>query len=231
MTYYAPPPRHPQVIAEVSNLGSVAMALIGVSTVGHLIGVLTSWRGFSNISNHLQYSPGYTYGDMLADQPSGTSLTRFTTIAAAVLFLIWLRNARRNAERFHPAQHRADSNWVVLGWFCPGANFVFPYQVVDDIWRTSDPAAPPGVARARDLPGSRLVLLWWVTWTATISLWVIGFIVAVTDLSTETYRLTLILDSAAAVLCCFAAVFVIQVIRQISRWQTTPRPPMPPRWQ
>ena len=47
-------------------------------------------------------------------------------------------------------------------WFIPIANLFRPKQVVNDIWRASDPDLPRGVWASRDVP--LLIHCWWGAW-------------------------------------------------------------------
>lgn len=72
----------------------------------------------------------------------------FTT---QVIFLIWFRRARINAER-DCWQNRARP-WAFWGWFVPIGNLWIPFQVMRDIWRAS--LAPENRTRTTSL------LAWW----------------------------------------------------------------------
>ena len=50
-------------------------------------------------------------------------------VSAGVVFLVWWRRARVNAESFGgTAAQRRSRSWVVGGWFTPVANLWVPYQ-------------------------------------------------------------------------------------------------------
>jgi uncharacterized protein DUF4328 len=71
----------------------------------------------------------------------------------AVLFVVWFRRARINAERHGYRQRRA-RGWTFWGWFVPIVSLWFPFQLMGDIWRAGLPAERRG--RTAWLPA-----LWW----------------------------------------------------------------------
>ncbi|MEV1121764.1 DUF4328 domain-containing protein [Actinosynnema sp. NPDC049800] len=93
----------------------------------------------------------------------------------AVVFLVWLHRARRNAAA---GTHQLAPGWVFGGWFVPGANFYLPWRVVHDV----------GVATvAPDRRGTVTgpVAVWWVSWVLS---WVTAFRLTTTETVTATSR-------------------------------------------
>ena len=74
----------------------------------------------------------------------------------AVLFVVWFRRARINAERHGYRQRRA-RGWTFWGWIVPIVNLWIPFQLMGDIWRAGLPAERRG--RTAWLPA-----LWWTCW-------------------------------------------------------------------
>jgi len=83
------------------------------------------------------------------------SLFHAAVITTAVLFLIWFRRARINAER-DCWQSRARP-WAIWGWFVPLGNLWIPFQIMRDIWRT-------GLATDNRSRSVRLLALWWASY-------------------------------------------------------------------
>jgi hypothetical protein len=86
-------------------------------------------------------------------------------IAAALLFvplipvfLVWFYRARKNADGRGQTQLWGPG-WSIGAWFTPFVNYVFPFQIMADIWRAN-------------LPGQRrqqtawLLGAWWACWIA-----------------------------------------------------------------
>jgi hypothetical protein len=78
-------------------------------------------------------------------------------------FIAWTWRAYRNITALGAQHPRFGSGWAVGGWFVPILSLWRPKQIVDDIWRTSDPAAPAFLRRPNwsevALPG--LLTAWW----------------------------------------------------------------------
>ncbi|MEU7045376.1 DUF4328 domain-containing protein [Streptomyces varsoviensis] len=85
-----------------------------------------------------------------------------TQLATGIVWAVWFRRTRLNAEVFAPGRHRYGSGWAAGAWFTPVVNLWFPKQIANDIWRASSPAgpyAPRGLLNA-----------WWVVWIVGIVL-------------------------------------------------------------
>ncbi|WP_433022708.1 DUF4328 domain-containing protein [Kribbella sp. CA-294648] len=141
-------------------------------------------------------------------------------VAAAVVFIVWLRRVRAIAERLTKAPHRHGRGWVVGSWFVPVIAFWYPKQIVDDVIAASDPRTPP---HAEELPPLRLkvVTIWWATWIAgnVIEFADPGFFAdqpSARDLLTQTLAIT-----ASSVLTVVCAVYAVRVIRLITDLQAS----------
>lgn len=83
-------------------------------------------------------------------------------VGAGIAFIAWFHRAYENIERLGASDLRASRGWSIGAWFVPILNLVRPKQLMDDIWRASDPALPANVAggwRGRPVPG--LLHAWW----------------------------------------------------------------------
>ncbi|AUH41592.1 protein kinase domain-containing protein [Streptomyces sp. CMB-StM0423] len=93
----------------------------------------------------------------------------------AVLWSVWFYRLRTNAEAFAPGQVRYSTGLSVGSWFIPVAQFWFPLQIANDIFRISSPfpqhARPPVGYGPRPVSYGKGVLnFWWATWVATMVL-------------------------------------------------------------
>jgi hypothetical protein len=79
-----------------------------------------------------------------------------TMFGLGILFVVWFRRARINAERFSYRQRRA-RGWTFWGWIVPIVNLWFPFQIMGDIWRAGLPDQERG--KTAWLPA-----LWWTCW-------------------------------------------------------------------
>jgi hypothetical protein len=87
-----------------------------------------------------------------------------TILVIGIVFVVWFRRARINAEQSSWRQRRA-RGWTFWGWIVPIVSLWFPFQIMGDIWRA-------GLPEARRRRTAWLLALWWITWLlseATIS--------------------------------------------------------------
>jgi uncharacterized protein DUF4328 len=85
-------------------------------------------------------------------------------IAAAVVFIRWLRAAYRNVDRLAPGLRRHGHGWAIGAWFVPFLNLWRPKQLVNDVWRA-------GGTRGAAEPLPVWLNLWWAGWLAVGILW------------------------------------------------------------
>lgn len=94
-------------------------------------------------------------------------LSSLAIVALIPVYLVWFFRARRNAGLWGPQRH--GQGWSIGAWFTPVVSLWFPYQMLSDIWRASEPAARrPGGRRGPDATA----IAWWACW---ILAWVTGF--------------------------------------------------------
>jgi hypothetical protein len=72
----------------------------------------------------------------------------------AVLFLTWLYQLSKDLHERRPGHVRYSPGWAVGGWFVPFLSLVRPFQVVRDLWRSSE------LSGWRSEP-AQLVGWWW----------------------------------------------------------------------
>ncbi|MGW2472069.1 DUF4328 domain-containing protein [Streptomyces sp. NPDC001665] len=96
----------------------------------------------------------------LADNLTGAaaSLQAFTLLATGIVFLVWFRRARRNAEVFDAYAQSMRPGWAIGAWFVPIGNLWLPYRVASGIWTASAPIGTPG---GRPAAPRGLLNAWW----------------------------------------------------------------------
>ncbi|WP_158850006.1 DUF4328 domain-containing protein [Saccharothrix deserti] len=128
-TAYGPP--MPQRWYDVSGLRLVLIVLLGVETV---LALLMMVSPLANLGFFLLF------------------------IATAVVLVIWLYRARRNAAA---GKHQFGPGWEIGGWFIPFAAWYIPVRVVLDIgWA----GAPAGRRATVTVP----VAVWWAAWVLAV---------------------------------------------------------------
>lgn len=152
-------------------------------------------------------------------------------LATVVVFLMWLYRVSNNVAAFgEPRQTSA--GWAVGYFFIPIANLFMPYQAIKEIWKKSDPAAADSLLYSVSPPG--FFPAWWGFWLASNISSNAYFRMKMAEASPEALATIGILSE---VLSIAAAVFAIQVIKEIDRrqeerarnlQQAFPTPPPPP---
>lgn len=135
--------------ALITDAGMLAAALVNLSLYGRL-------------------QSGHTLADsQLAAMEEASAivgaLNLLGMLAAAVFFVRWLLQARRNVDALGARGLVHAHKWALWGWFVPIFNLFRPYQVVEEIWRGSDPQ--PGRPLAILSESTPVMLpVWWGCW-------------------------------------------------------------------
>jgi hypothetical protein len=64
-------------------------------------------------------------------------------IFCAAFFIAWTWRAYKNVSALGAQRPRFGTGWAIGGWFVPFLALWRPKQIVDDVWRTSEPTDPP----------------------------------------------------------------------------------------
>ncbi|HEX8870448.1 MAG TPA: DUF4328 domain-containing protein, partial [Lentzea sp.] len=148
----------------VRGLGWAASVLIGLVALGNVAEAAADW---------LTYAVSDDYRAGIATDSELEFVTTVRTIAylpftlitliALVVYILWMYNARINAERLtYATEHRYRRVSVSLGWIVPIVNLWFPKLIIDDIWRASDPQLQGIPLQQR--PHPRLTTRWWTAY-------------------------------------------------------------------
>jgi len=89
--------------------------------------------------------------------------------ATGLIFIVWFSEAYKNVARLGVSGARWSAGWAVGAWFVPFLNLVRPKQILNDIWRGSDPGLPVGSSLSWENP-PWLFQVWWGIW---ILAWVV----------------------------------------------------------
>ncbi|MEV6241456.1 DUF4328 domain-containing protein [Lentzea sp. NPDC051838] len=145
----------------VRGIGVAASVLIGLQAVLSILDGISSQRTADVVK---AYAEGNATMEDARAADAFTLLvaipTMFVTIASGVTFIVWIYRSRRNAERVtYGAEHRHGRGWVIGSWITPIVGWWFPYQIVQDVWRSFDPAQQDRPLQARDKNG--FLTAWW----------------------------------------------------------------------
>ncbi|MDQ3789612.1 MAG: DUF4328 domain-containing protein [Actinomycetota bacterium] len=204
----------------------MATTMVFANCAANVFATWTDWHRYQVATDFVNEEPGVGLADLVSadNQAMGAVwLSVLSLLAAAAVFLTWLWRTRVNAERLCRAEHRLARGWTIGGWFVPVVNLWFPRQIVDDIWRTSRPGVPADTYRVAGLPQSPLVSAWWYTLLANVAVVVLLRVETRGAVTLDVLRSAALYGTVSTLLLLVAAVLLSQVIRQITRWQSTPR--------
>ncbi|MGW1404883.1 DUF4328 domain-containing protein [Streptomyces sp. NPDC002403] len=162
--FFAPQqyPRSPE------GLAKAVVVLLAVMIVADLLAVA------AGLNTHRVLAAGaandfVTYDEeaaTLADDLYGaaSSLQTLVGLAIVVVFIIWFRRVRLNAEVFDPGVQPMRPGWAVGAWFIPIANWVLPRRIASGIWTAS---ARTGTDGSRRTVPATVMNLWWGAWVCS----------------------------------------------------------------
>jgi Protein kinase domain/Domain of unknown function (DUF4328) len=90
-------------------------------------------------------------------------------VVTAGLWLAWFRRAYLNLPALGARRLRFRPWWAVGAWLVPVFSLFRPKQVLNDIWRASDPGLPPEQGDTwRRRPVAELLGWWWLSFLASV---------------------------------------------------------------
>ena len=201
------------------TLSTAVMALVGIVAVLNLASIPNDLSYISNLQEIVD--GGFPDFNDIEDQEDmrGTfgALILVALVVAGVLWIVWQQRARKCAKALGAAGQRYSEPLAALSWFIPFANFVLPKQVTNDLWRASDPDAPP-VTSTDGKPVWPLIDAWWV-------LWIVGGVIGRFLLNADEpdtvdqlddYISTLRLELGSTILTVVSAVLGILIVNRIT---------------
>ncbi|HZX06346.1 DUF4328 domain-containing protein [Kribbella sp.] len=218
-------PHAAEEFQQVGTVGKIAIGLLGASTVTHLLSTWSDWNTYSVVHRYLGGMPNV--GD--ADLNRADAIAKVTavpnvivSVAAAVVFVVWLWRVRVNSEVFSQADHRRSHGWVLASWFVPGPNLWYPKQIVDDVWIASDPKTPVYADDLRRFRTPPLTSVWWVAWIGALAFDVVvrRFLMWM-EATVGSLRGIALAGTASLVLTAISAAAATMIIRKINHMQTT----------
>ncbi len=147
--------RRPGRLSAMARASLVVVAALSIAVVVAAV-VQLSGTPISMSSVRLDARGYTTWGGRLA-VASVSAL-----VVAGLLLVLWTRRSYRNLAALGVSGLRLRTGWATASWFIPFVNLVLPKEVVDDLWRASDPESPPLTStwRLRTVPF--WINVWWI---------------------------------------------------------------------
>jgi len=198
-----------------------------------LVGLLWTYLGFAVISA-LVNAVALLTGHVANTDPDSSSFTAYdwinlvvglpqfaVVVTTAVIFLMWIHRANRNARGLGAEGMTFTPGWSVGWYFVPFANLWKPCQAMKEIWQASmDPAA----WRSQTPPS--LVSTWWALWVFSNLLSNVSLRLSVgANTSSQlvvSETVSLVSELLDIPLCLVAIRLVRELIRLQSRWAAHP---------
>jgi hypothetical protein len=146
-------------------------------------------------------------------------------IAVIVVFLMWIYSAHANLRALGSREFyeslRFSPGWAVGYFFIPIVNLFRPIQVVQEIWRASDPNVQSEHPHAwKRAPGCVLAGFWWAFWLVGNMLGNASFQASLaTADNVNRFKTSLVLGIVGDLFSIVAGIFVILVILAIKQRQ------------
>lgn len=162
----------PEPLSDRAKVATALIALVMLAAVGSL------WADIQQLDllNKAAAGERITLVDAQAsdDRVATTALIyTIVSVLAGITFLLWYSLAYRNIEALGVSRPRWGRKWAIAYWFIPIVNLFRPKQVMNDIWRGSDPQLSVNNVSVEKLPVSPLLHWWWAAWL--LSGWIANF--------------------------------------------------------
>lgn len=201
-------------VRSLRGLGVAVVLLLGLVIAADVFAVVAGARMYAfwgaepvDFEVYSEWERLYRWSDVA---------TMSTFVACGVVFILWFRRARINAEVFAPDGHSLVRGWAVWGWLVPVVNLWIPRRVALDIWSASTTGAHLGQAPRQS---SGLVNAWWTLWVvSTVPTALATWSHAKAEGPAET-RQALALTLLSVLLDIAAAVLAVRVVRRLTAMQ------------
>jgi hypothetical protein len=139
----------------------------------------------------------------------------FFYLATAIIFFFWLYRAHSNLSLFRIRGVKYSAGWGIGSFFIPIMAAYYPCLLAQEMWRASDPEAPPESPEEwKQSSGSIVVAFWWMLWlvTCTAGQVSVRLMLSPGHASAQTVAIISIVHSAASI---GAAGFLIMYVKRL----------------
>ncbi|MDQ3985682.1 MAG: DUF4328 domain-containing protein [Actinomycetota bacterium] len=133
------------------------------------------------------------------------------------MFIIWTHRAYQNVRALGITDIRFGTGWAIGGWFVPILWLWRPKQIINDIWRGSDPDLGGGWRlRWADIRPPVVVTLWWLAGLLSTFVSLFAPTTPTTIDQAQSLTTTFLISDAVTIL---TAVLAIVVVRRLTERQ------------
>lgn len=159
-------PQKPIAAEPLETRAKVAIALIGAVIVAALVSLWADALQLDLVNRAIGGERVTLAEAQASDDRVGITAIAYTvvTLLSAITFLLWYSRAYRNIIALGVRRPRYGTRWAVAYWFIPIVNLFRPKQVMNDIWRGSDPELPADANGWANRDVSPLLHWWWAVW-------------------------------------------------------------------
>jgi Domain of unknown function (DUF4328)/Protein of unknown function (DUF2510) len=216
-----PPP--PPQYRPLGTLAWVVIMLLAAYFVVTTIGVVSDWLELELINRVAEDQVAVTQAEMDASDARQNLigiLQVLIYLATGIIFIIWFRRAYRNLVAWGTESLRFEAGWTVGGWLVPFLNLVRPKQIMNDLWRATDPELPiqPGIAW-KQVRVPLVVHAWWLLFLLSLAVGIVASNLRQEASTLQQFRGASIATLLGDVLILPAAVLACLVVNQITQRQ------------
>ena len=201
----------------------VVKVLVAVFTAVTLAAVVSDWLELSLLTR-LLHDPDSVLDAEASASDSRQALLALLQAGAYLLtglgFVVWFHRAYTNLPALGMEPLPFAAGWAVGAWVVPILGLFRPKQIMDSIWRGSDPNRPPHDGFWRKGPVPALLHLWWAAYLLP---WAVDRVVAALvrngSPTVERLRTASIGTLASDVLLLAAGVLCFELVRRATRRQ------------
>jgi Domain of unknown function (DUF4328) len=161
------------------GLGTALQWLFGAAAVIFAVSAavaLSSWSAVSDIdSGRISGIDALIKAENVESSLSASvAVLVFLGIPIFVLLIIWSHRGYTNLRSFGVTNYRLSTGMAIGAWFIPFYNWFAPKQVINDMWRGSEPGHPidPVWTKRKILPISTV---WWIGYPVFMSIAAVGY--------------------------------------------------------
>jgi hypothetical protein len=216
-----PPP--PPQYRPLATLARVVIVLLAAYFMLTAIGVGSDWLELELINRVAEDQAAVTQAELDASDSRQNLigiLQVLIYLATGIMFIIWFRRAYRNLEAWGTESLRFAAGWTVGGWLVPFLNLVRPKQIMNDLWRATDPelSVQPGIVW-KQVRVPLLVHAWWLLFLLSLAVGIVASNLGGEASTLEQFRSASIVTLLSDALILPAAVLACLVVNQITQRQ------------